>query len=54
MMVAAAKKFRDGGAAIGTQKEMPYASLASYEGVVPKTTDWRALGVPAAGTVPAK
>jgi phthalate 4,5-dioxygenase oxygenase subunit len=54
MMVAAAKKFRDGGAAIGTQKEMPYASLASYEGVVPKTTDWRSLGVPAAGTVPAK
>jgi hypothetical protein len=24
---------------------MPYASLASFEGVVPKTTDWRSLGV---------
>ena len=45
MMVAAAKKFRDGGPAIGTEKEMPYASLASFEGVVPKTTDWRSLGV---------
>ncbi|HVJ10641.1 MAG TPA: Rieske 2Fe-2S domain-containing protein, partial [Burkholderiales bacterium] len=44
LMVAAAKKFRDGGAAIGTDKEMPYASLASFEGVVPKTTDWRSLG----------
>jgi len=41
LMVQAAKKFRDGAPAIGTQKEMPYASLASYEGVVPKTVDWR-------------
>jgi len=45
MMVAAAKKFRDGGAAIGAEKEMPYASLASFEGIAPKTTDWRTLGV---------
>jgi phthalate 4,5-dioxygenase oxygenase subunit len=45
MMVAAAKKFRDGSAAIGTQKEMPYANLASFEGVVPKTVDWRTLGI---------
>ncbi|HEY7238752.1 MAG TPA: Rieske 2Fe-2S domain-containing protein [Burkholderiales bacterium] len=44
MMVAAAKAFRDGGAAIGTQKTQPYASLASYEGVVPNTVDWRTLG----------
>ena len=43
LMVAAAKKFLDGGAAIGTDKEMPYASLASFEGVAPKTTDWRSL-----------
>ena len=45
MMVAAAKKLRDGGAAIGAEKEMPYASLASFEGIAPKTTDWRTLGV---------
>jgi phthalate 4,5-dioxygenase oxygenase subunit len=45
MMVAAAKKFRDGGPAIGSEKDTPYTSLASFEGVVPKTTDWRSLGV---------
>jgi phthalate 4,5-dioxygenase oxygenase subunit len=54
MMVAAAKKFQEGGPAIGTQKEIPYASLASYEGVVPKTVDWRTLGVKQGETVPAK
>jgi len=54
LMVAAAKKFRDGGAAIGADKEMPYASLASFEGVVPKTTDWRSLGVRQQEPVPAK
>jgi phthalate 4,5-dioxygenase oxygenase subunit len=45
LMVAAAKKFRDGGPAIGAEKEMPYASLASYEGVVSKSVDWRTLGI---------
>ena len=45
MMVAAAKTFRDGGPAIGTGKDTPYASLASFEGIVPKTTDWRTLGI---------
>jgi phthalate 4,5-dioxygenase oxygenase subunit len=50
MMVAAAKKFRDGGPAIGEQKETPYASLSSFEGVVPKSTDWRTLGVEQAVT----
>jgi phthalate 4,5-dioxygenase oxygenase subunit len=54
MMVAAAKKFRDGGAAIGAEKDIPYANLASYEGVVPKTTDWRTLGVTPQETVAAK
>ena len=44
MMVAAAKKFQEGGPAIGTQKSVRYAELASFEGVVPKTTDWRTLG----------
>jgi phthalate 4,5-dioxygenase len=51
MMVAAAKKFRDGGPAIGTpgssrEPLVPHVRLASYEGVVPKTVDWRTLGVP--------
>ena len=45
MMIAAAKKFRDGGPAIGTRKDMPYASLASYEGVVEKSVDWKTLGI---------
>ena len=54
MMVAAAKQFRDGGPAIGAEKELPYASLSSFEGVVPKTTDWRTLGVAAQPAVTAK
>jgi phthalate 4,5-dioxygenase oxygenase subunit len=46
IMVAAAKRFRDGGPAIGTtEPHIPHVALASYEGVVPKTTDWRTLGV---------
>ena len=48
MMVAAAQKFRDGGPAIGTtEPRIPHVKLASFEGIVPKTTDWRTLGVPA-------
>ena len=51
MMVAAVKKFQDGGPAIGTSEpRIPHAKLASFEGVVPKTTDWRTLGVPAEET----
>jgi phthalate 4,5-dioxygenase oxygenase subunit len=46
MMVAAAEKVRDGGPAIGTaEPRIPHVRLASFEGVVPKTTDWRTLGV---------
>jgi phthalate 4,5-dioxygenase oxygenase subunit len=45
MMVAAAEKFRDGGSAIGaTEPRVSHVKLASFEGVVPKTTDWRTLG----------
>ena len=45
MMVAAAEKFRDGGPAIGTaEPRVPHVRLASFEGVVPNTTDWRTLG----------
>ena len=45
MMVAAVKKFQDSGHAIGAQKSVRYVDLASFEGVVPKTVDWRTLGV---------
>lgn len=46
MMVAAAERFRDGGPAIGTtEPRIAHVKLASFEGVVPKTTDWRTLGV---------
>jgi len=45
MMVAAAEKFRQGAPAIGAAgPRVPYAGLASFEGVVPRTTDWRTLG----------
>jgi phthalate 4,5-dioxygenase oxygenase subunit len=47
MMVAAARKFQGGEPAIGTaEPRIPHVELASFEGIVPKTTDWRTLGVP--------
>jgi len=46
MMVAAAKKFQEGGPAIGTaEPRIPHVQLASFEGIVPKTVDWRTLGM---------
>lgn len=52
MMLAAAKKFRDTGAVIGAgDKRVPDVQLASYEGVVPNSVDWRTLGVPPAEVV---
>ncbi|MBI3436915.1 MAG: Rieske 2Fe-2S domain-containing protein [Proteobacteria bacterium] len=46
IMVAAARAMRDGGAAIGTtHPRIPQAGIGSFEGVVPKSTDWRTLGV---------
>jgi phthalate 4,5-dioxygenase oxygenase subunit len=46
MMVAAAKKMQEGGPALGTtEPHVPHVDLASFEGVVPKTTDWRELGI---------
>ena len=46
MMVAAAKKMKDGGSALGTtDPHIPHMHLASFEGVVPKTVDWRELGI---------
>jgi phthalate 4,5-dioxygenase oxygenase subunit len=47
MMIAAAKKFAEGGPAIGTaEPRIPHVKLSSFEGVVPKSTDWKTLGVP--------
>jgi phthalate 4,5-dioxygenase oxygenase subunit len=53
MMVAAARQFQEGGPAIGTtEPHVPHVQLASFEGVVPKTVDWRTLDgrSPAAAT----
>lgn len=50
IMVEAARSFSGGGAAIGTgEPRVPKAKLRSYEGIVPKGTDWRTLGVSAEG-----
>jgi phthalate 4,5-dioxygenase len=59
MMVAAVKRFLEGGPAIGTEgwaKEPgpAHVTLASFEGVLPKSTDWRTLGVPRSEPVAAK
>jgi len=46
IMIEAAKKLRDGGPAIGTSPEhVPHVKLKSFEGIVPKTTQWTTLGV---------
>ncbi len=46
MMVNAAKRVAEGGTAIGTtEPRIPHVKLASYEGIAPKSTDWRTLGV---------
>jgi len=49
LMVDAAVAMRDKGAALGqTKPHLAHATISSFEGVVPKTTDWRNLGsVPA-------
>ena len=45
-MIQAARSFRDGGPAIGTSEpRVPKLKLSSFEGIVPKSTDWRTLGV---------
>ena len=47
-MVAAARRMREGGPAIGTtEPRIPQVKLASFEGIVPKKTDWRTLGASA-------
>jgi phthalate 4,5-dioxygenase len=54
MMVAAAKKYAEGGPAIGATEHTPHVKLASFEGVVPKSVDWRTLGVTTQAPVTAK
>lgn len=44
LMVDAAKKVAEGGAAIGTEEpRVPQSSIMSREGVYPKSVDWRTL-----------
>jgi phthalate 4,5-dioxygenase oxygenase subunit len=44
-MVEAARTMQGGGPALGaTEPHVPHANISSYEGVVPKTTNWRSLG----------
>ena len=45
LMVEAARDMQSGGTAIGTaEPRIAQATISSYEGVVPKTTNWRSLG----------
>ena len=47
IMVDAAGKVRDGGAAIGTAAgRTPQSRLRAFEGIVPKNTEWTTLGAP--------
>ena len=46
IMIEAAKRLRDGGPAIGTSPaHVPHVKLKSFEGIVPKTTQWTTLGM---------
>jgi phthalate 4,5-dioxygenase len=48
IMVDAARQMACGGPVLGrTEPHLPHAKISSFEGVVPKTTDWRTLGVAA-------
>jgi phthalate 4,5-dioxygenase oxygenase subunit len=45
LMVEMARTMQKGGPAIGTDEpRITHATISSYEGVVPKTTNWRSLG----------
>jgi phthalate 4,5-dioxygenase oxygenase subunit len=45
-MIEAAKRVQSGGPAIGTtEPHVPPVKLSSFEGIVPKTTNWRTLAV---------
>jgi phthalate 4,5-dioxygenase oxygenase subunit len=52
IMVEAAKTMQGGGPAIGrTDPHIPHATIRSFEGILPKNTDWRVAGggVPSVG-----
>jgi phthalate 4,5-dioxygenase oxygenase subunit len=45
LMVEAARSMQNGGAAIGTTPpHIRHATISAFEGVVPKSTNWRSLG----------
>jgi phthalate 4,5-dioxygenase len=45
LMIEAARFVQAGGPALGTtEPRIPQIAIASYQGIVPKTTDWRELG----------
>jgi phthalate 4,5-dioxygenase len=45
LMVEAARAVRDGKPAIGTtEPRIPHVCISSFEGVLPKSADWRAFG----------
>jgi phthalate 4,5-dioxygenase oxygenase subunit len=45
LMIEAARTMQAGGPAIGTtEPRIPLSKLQSFEGIVPKTADWRTLG----------
>ena len=45
LMVEAARTMQESGRAIGTgEPHVVHATISSYEGIVPKTTNWRSLG----------
>jgi hypothetical protein len=46
-MIAAAKRFKETGAVIGAGNDrIPHVQLASFEGLLPKTADWKKAGAP--------
>ncbi len=48
IMVEAVRAFSAGASAIGTKdRTIAFAKLRSFEGIVPKSTDWKTLGVDA-------
>ena len=50
LMADAARKVAEGGTPIGrTEPRVPHVTIASREGVYPKTQDWREIGGPASG-----
>ncbi len=49
LMIEAARAYAEGAPALGrTEPHIPHAAIASFEGVVPKSADWRSLGTSAA------